>query len=115
MEILIVNIKELVLVDTAGRTLVSGADMAEMETLPHAFLYIKDGLIADFGEMHSEKGKQLIEGFTGELIDATDRLVYPTFAIRIHIWYIRLHAKLNISTRSKAFHMSRLPKGEVVY
>lgn len=79
MEILIVNIKELVLVETGDRLLVSGAEMAEMETMPHAFLLIKDGLIADFGEMHSEKQQQLIEGFTGEMIDATDRLVYPAF------------------------------------
>ena len=30
---------------------VCGQDMSELSTIPDAFLYIRDGLIADFGTM----------------------------------------------------------------
>jgi imidazolonepropionase len=79
---LIKNIKQLVQVEHASKTCVKGLDMAKIETIDNAFLLIKDEKIVDFGAMN-----QCPEYF-GEIIDATNRLVFPMFCdSHTHIVY----------------------------
>ncbi len=79
MDILIINIQELVLVEEKPRLLVKGAEMDTLDTVKDAFLYISKGKIAAFGLMGSEQEKQISEWFSGELINASGKLVYPAF------------------------------------
>lgn len=51
MEILFTNIKGLLQVRPAEQTQVRGAQMKELPVLENAWLYIRDGKIADFGTM----------------------------------------------------------------
>jgi imidazolonepropionase len=79
---LIKNIKQLVQVEHAPKLCVKGADMAKIETIDNAFLLIKDEKIADFGTM------DICPDFFGEVIDASNRLVFPTFCdSHTHIVY----------------------------
>ena len=79
---LIKNIKQLVQVEHSPKTCVKGKDMAKIETIDNAFLLIKDEKIADFGTMDK------CPEYAGEVIDATDRLVFPTFCdSHTHIVY----------------------------
>lgn len=79
MSILIKNIKELVQIEDQSVKFVAGKDMANLKTIKDAWLFIKDGLIADFGIMSSfsedivEDEDALIE------LDATGRMVFPSF------------------------------------
>jgi len=79
MSILIKNIKELVQIGDQSVKFVAGKDMAILHTLKNAWLFIKDGLITDFGPMSSfdekivENEDELIE------LDATGRMVFPSF------------------------------------
>jgi imidazolonepropionase len=78
MALLIKNIKELIGIDPDNRQWVRGAEMKQLNTLPNAYLIIKDGLIADFGSMeqlnHTDvDGKYLLQ------IDATGKMVFPSF------------------------------------
>ncbi len=79
MSILIKNIKELVQVEDKPVKFVAGADMAKLNTLKNAWVFIKDGLIDDFGLMTNfdeskfEEEDELIE------LDATGRMVFPSF------------------------------------
>ncbi len=79
MSILIKNIKELVQVEEKPVKFVAGADMAKLNTLKNAWVFIKDGLIDDFGSMTNfdeskfEEEDELIE------LDATGRMVFPSF------------------------------------
>ena len=59
MPILIENIKELVQVENLPALLVKGRDMAKMETVKDAFLFIKNEKIEQFGKM-AELDKQAI-------------------------------------------------------
>jgi imidazolonepropionase len=79
---LIKNIKQLVQVEHTPKSCVKGADMAKIETIDNAFLLIKDEKIADFGTMDN------CPEYAGEVIDATNRLVFPTFCdSHTHIVY----------------------------
>lgn len=79
MSILIKNIKELVQVEEQPVRFVAGKDMASLRSLKNAWLFIKDGLIADFGPMSNfsetilENENELIE------LDAKARMVFPSF------------------------------------
>lgn len=79
MSILIKNIKELVQVEEQPVRFVSGKDMASLRSLKNAWLFIKDGLIADFGPM-SNFNETIVEN-ENELIelDAKARMVFPSF------------------------------------
>ena len=59
---------------------VCGKDMASIQTITNAFLFIKDGLIEDFGEMKSftEKEKAFKNKET-TTIDAAGKMVFPSF------------------------------------
>lgn len=79
MSILIKNIKELIQIEDKAVRFVAGKDMANMHTLKDAWLFIKDGLIEDFGLMLDfseaivENENELIE------LDAVGRMVFPSF------------------------------------
>ena len=73
--LLIKNIKFLVQIDESKRRWVAGKDMASLDTLEDAFLFIKNGLIADYGKMDD----LLPEYDQGESINATNKLVFPSY------------------------------------
>lgn len=73
--LLIKNIKQLIQVEESPRTWVAGKDMASLGVLENAFLLIRNGKIADFGSMEQLKSEYL----SGEIIDATGKLVLPSF------------------------------------
>lgn len=100
--LLITNIKKLVQVEDKKRANVAGAEMGRLPVLENAWLFIKDGLIEDFGKMedietvfdgnpfsvnhdpHSQdftvRPDRLIDPGAGiEHIDASGRLVLPSF------------------------------------
>ncbi len=79
MSILIKNIKELVQIEQKPVNFVAGKDMTNLQTLKNAWLFIKDGLIADFGSM-SDFSENLVEN-ENELfeLDAKGRMVFPSF------------------------------------
>lgn len=80
--ILIKNIKLLVQVQEKTVKITAGSRMAELPVLKDAFLYIRDGVIMDFGEMASIKESAFYNEFTGngtETVDASGRLVLPSF------------------------------------
>ena len=79
---LIKNIKQLVQVEHAPKSCVKGTDMGKVETIDNAFLLIAGEKIADFGPMDA------CPEYSGEVIDASDRLVFPTFCdSHTHIVY----------------------------
>ena len=72
--LLITNIKGLVQVREENPAKIAGADMANLPVLENAYIYIKDGLIADFGPM--EKCPNEVDA---QKIDATSRYVFPSY------------------------------------
>ncbi len=81
MALLIKNIKKLVQVETSGtKKFVAGKDMASVESVKNAFLFMEDGKIAAFGKMDklSESG-YFWENKEVEVIDAENRFVLPSF------------------------------------
>lgn len=72
--ILIKNIKGLVQMRDATPTFLAGVQMQNLPILTNAYLYIKDGLISDFGSM-----EMLPSLIPDETIDASDRYVFPSF------------------------------------
>ncbi len=79
--IAIIHIKTLVQVEQVARTWVAGADMANVDCINAAYLILKDSLIHDFGKMTEwENAYKLLGNQEVEIIDATGKLVYPTFA-----------------------------------
>ncbi len=73
-ELLIKNIRGLVQVRNQHIDFVAGQAMAELPVINDAFLYLKDGLIADFGPMTSIPSIQ-----SAQVIDASNRFVFPSF------------------------------------
>jgi len=80
MDILIKNIKELVQVENVARTKVSGKEMAKVDSIENAFLFIESGLIAGFGKMGA-KAEFLQTGNKTKYqeIDASGKMVFPSF------------------------------------
>jgi len=80
MSILIKNIKELVQVEKQARIKVSGKEMAKIDSVENAFLFIKDGLISGFGKMDEMAEFLQSKNFKNfEEIDATGKMVFPSF------------------------------------
>ncbi|MBN2756170.1 MAG: imidazolonepropionase [Bacteroidales bacterium] len=79
MKILIKNIKKLVQVEDIIRLKVSGKEMSSLKTINNAFLYIKDDLISDFGEMKELAVKDYINEKDIKIIDASGKMVFPSF------------------------------------
>ena len=78
MRTLIKNIKELVQVEETPRLKVCGKDMASINTIKNAYLIIDDDKISSFGTMDS-----LQEQTFDKEIDATGRMVFPSFWLSI--------------------------------
>jgi imidazolonepropionase len=78
--LLIKNIKCLVQIEDLPRLKICGADMSELSTITEAYLFIKDGLIADYGKMKKLlKSKIIIQNPETEIIDASGKYVFPSF------------------------------------
>jgi imidazolonepropionase len=79
MRLLIKNIKELLGTEVSPRLKVSGNEMACLNTIKEAYLYIEDGMISGFGQMkkfHDNPTHDLLET---EIIDASGKFVFPSF------------------------------------
>ncbi len=81
MALLIKNIKKLVQVETSGtKKFVAGKDMASVESVKNAFLFMEDGKIAAFGKMDKlSESSYFWENKEVEVIDAENRFVLPSF------------------------------------
>lgn len=80
MSILITNIKKLVQTETKPVKLRAGRQMSELPFIENAFLAIKNGKIASFGEMNNLSRRRRDETLNPELtIDATGKMVFPCF------------------------------------
>lgn len=85
MNLLITNIKELVQVEEQPQLKVCGKDMSKINTIKNAFLFIENGIIADFGTMDNIKS---IQSNIDKTIDATGKMVFPSFCdSHTHIVY----------------------------
>jgi imidazolonepropionase len=78
--LLIKNIRCLVQTEDLVMAKISGDRMSELGTLDNAFLYIRNGVILDFGKM---KDLELTDIPLTDLqikhIDAAGKLVFPSF------------------------------------
>ncbi len=75
MSLIIKNIKSLINIEESPVKWVAGKDMQKLNTIENAYLIIKEDKIADFGKMDDLN----LEGFQGEEIDATGKMVFPSF------------------------------------
>ena len=74
MQILFKNIKELLQVREEKINFLSGKEMKTLPVIKNAFLLIENGLIKDYGKMEDAPSDKDIK-----IIDATDRIVMPTW------------------------------------
>ncbi len=78
--LLIQNIKTLVQIDESSRLKVCGNDLAAIDTLSDAFLYMSNGIIIDYGKMNDPKLNDIMVENPGIIsIDASGRFVFPSF------------------------------------
>ncbi|MDF1673740.1 MAG: imidazolonepropionase [Vicingaceae bacterium] len=75
--LLIKNIKELIQVEEAPRTKVSGKDMAVLPTIKNAWLAIEDDLIVDYGGM--DDFPEITDWVGLEIMDVEGQMVMPAF------------------------------------
>ena len=71
---MLINIKELIQVRETGILKVSGAEMAVLPTIKNAYLLFENDIISDYGSMENYPNQTF-----DELIDATGRVVLPTW------------------------------------
>ncbi|MBC8319510.1 MAG: imidazolonepropionase [Bacteroidetes bacterium] len=80
MSVLIENIKELIQVEENPKLLVRGKEMAKIQTIKNAFLYIEDGIIAAFGEMAKLSKQEIITKKDDvRVINCIGKMVFPSF------------------------------------
>jgi imidazolonepropionase len=80
MGLLIKNIQCLVQTDDHPREMICGSEMEKLNTINDAFLLIQDDKITDFGTMRDLPPEyQSSHGIQSEVIDASGRLVFPSF------------------------------------
>ncbi|MCK4407841.1 MAG: imidazolonepropionase [Bacteroidales bacterium] len=78
MKLLIENIKELIQVEKSPKMNVAGREMANLETIKDAYLYIDEGKIAEFGSMTDIAQSSIINHqLSIKQIDATGKMVFP--------------------------------------
>ncbi len=91
MKIIIKNIKELLLAGEESVKKVSGKEMAKLSTIKDAFVFIDNGIIADYGKMTSLNNSKYYNDISGKnvkSIDASDKMVMPAFCdSHTHIVY----------------------------
>jgi imidazolonepropionase len=87
--LLIKNIKCLIQIEDVTKLKVCGNEMSELDNITDSFLYISDGYISDFGKMNDlQTGRILTENPQISVIDASGRLVFPSFCdSHTHIVY----------------------------
>jgi len=87
--LLIKNIKSLVQTEETIKLKVSGKEMSVLNSIDDAYLYIRDGLISDFGPMNGfPHSRILAEDPDVHIIDAAGKLVFPSFCdSHTHIVY----------------------------
>ena len=80
MAVLIKNIKKLVQVESAPIPFRAGKEMSNLPCIEDAYLLVVGDKIHDFGKMSDFSEKMLEKlGESIELVDATGRMVFPTF------------------------------------
>jgi imidazolonepropionase len=80
MQLLIKNIKGLVAADDRTGSKVSGKDMALLNTISDAYVFIENGFISDFGMMTKMPDNLAQNRFMDtEIIDASGKFVFPSF------------------------------------
>ena len=78
--LLIVNIRCLIQTEDFVRSKISGKEMAELNTMNDAYLYIRNGIILDFGLMRDLELSDIpSEDPQIKYIDASGKLVFPSF------------------------------------
>jgi imidazolonepropionase len=78
--LLIKNIRGLVQTEDLPKLKVSGAEMAGISSINDAYLYMRDGLINEFGSMNElKKSRILIQNSGVKTIDAAGKFVFPSF------------------------------------
>ncbi|MFN8257294.1 MAG: imidazolonepropionase [Bacteroidales bacterium] len=78
MSILIKNIKKLIQVEYKPQLMVVGKEMAKINTIDDAYLYIENEYIDGFGKMADLK--HVNYDVKSDIIDATGKMVFPSFA-----------------------------------
>jgi imidazolonepropionase len=79
-DLLIKNIKRLVQVEENPELKICGAAMSDIQTITDAYLYIKDGIIDNFGRMDQLTGSKIPFTDPGlRTIDALNKFVFPSF------------------------------------
>ena len=88
MRTLIKNIKELLgIIENPEILLLSGKQMAKLNTIEDAYLLVEGEIIKDFGKM-SEISQELLNDSSIEIIDAQEKFVLPSFCdSHTHIVY----------------------------
>ena len=81
MGLLIKNIRCLVQTEDHPRRQLSGSEMAKMNTIPDAFLFVQDDKMLDFGAMKNIPPEylQYRKNKKHRIIDATGKIVFPSF------------------------------------
>lgn len=80
MSILIKNIKELLQIEDIPKLVVKGEDMRKIDTISDAWLFIKNGLIEDFGKSSVLNEMELLKNNPStKVIDANAKMVMPSF------------------------------------
>jgi imidazolonepropionase len=74
MNLLFTNIKSLVGVRPAGTKILKGTELKQLPAIEHAWLHVKDGLIAAYGQLHDDKHFH-VDG--AQRIDCTGRFILP--------------------------------------
>ncbi|MBK8883140.1 MAG: imidazolonepropionase [Bacteroidales bacterium] len=78
--LVIVNIRSLIQTENNVRTKISGKEMAGLSIINDAFLYIRNGIILDFGNMSDlELGDIPLDDPEIIYINASGKLVFPSF------------------------------------
>src|SRR5664279_4124395 len=77
--LLLKNIKCLVQTEEVPELKKCGSEMAELSVIYDAFVFIKDGVIADFGAMEDLQKMDMIGLQSVETIDASGRFVFPSY------------------------------------
>ena len=83
MTTLFKNIKELIQTRTEPISFVAGEEMKKLPTIKNAYLFIRDGVIADFGSMDDYSDIE-----ADEVVDATGKMILPSWCdSHTHIVY----------------------------
>jgi len=78
MKLLLKNISKLVQTEKTPVLKVCGKDMAHVDSIDQAYLYMENGLISSFGHM-SDIPEHVLHAKDIETIDATGKMVFPSF------------------------------------